>query len=145
MYNCKSVNVFYQSVSINLPRQWSTKIECFSHTNLSVGGASVYCPILLIVSESLWCVEEKVACSGKWITLFWFEWYLVVNSFFVCLGLPKSVTSWLIYEEKSFLFCSKTFHLCFSDLSEFHRGQWRHPFCICIMALHLINNLWVFF
>lgn len=50
--------------------------------------------------------------------------------------LTKSVPSWLFYEERSLLFCSKTFPVCFSDLSEFHLGQWWHPFCTCVMALH---------
>lgn len=55
--------------------------------------------------------------------------------------LTKTVPSWLFYEERSLLFCSKTFPVCFSDLSEFHLGQWWHPFwwhpfCTCVMALH---------
>lgn len=89
--------------------------------------------------------EEKVACSGKWIPLFWFGWYLLIILFVTALPrlLTKSVTSWLIYEERSLLFCSKIFPLCFSDLSGFHLGHWWHLFSTCVMALHLktINNI----
>lgn len=151
MYHYESVKVFYLSASVNIPRQWSTQIECFSHPNLSLKGASVYCPnVLLIVSKLLLCVEVKVACSEKWITLFWFGWYSIVFFFFSPFGTAllslsmKSVPSWLTYEERSFLSCSKTF-LCFCDLSEFDLGQYWHPFCTCVTILHFKTKYFFFF
>lgn len=82
--------------------------------------------------------------SGKWITLFEFIWYLVVIFFAVLPSLlTKNVPSWFIYEERPFLFCHKTFLLCFSDWSEFPLGQWWRAFCSCVRAVHLntTNNL----
>lgn len=82
---------------------------------------------LVLRSESLWV-------------------YLIPHcNFFAVLPslLTKNVPSWFIYEERPFLFCNKTFLLCFSDWSEFPLGQWWHAFCSCVRAVHLntTNNL----
>lgn len=138
---CLETNLskYFTCLPLHSHRQWSTKIECFS-SQFIFGRSQMYSWFYLNLSYQL----KKVSCSGKWITLFGFIWYLIVIFFVVRPSLlTKNVPSWFIYEETPFLFCNKPFLLCFSDWCEFPLGQWWHPVCACVRAVHLntINNL----